>query len=94
MDHRDFAKYFTACTEANITIYPKPSNIARYKIIINTRGREKEGSETYQDKPTTKNVVVKTTKGLVSMSQVVPSVWDKIRELYKEICIKNKLLES
>jgi hypothetical protein len=93
MDHKEFSKYFKACEDANISIYPKPSNVARYKIIINTRGKEKEGSEFYQDKESSKNVVIKTTKGLVNVSQKVPSVWDKIRELYKEICIKNKLLE-
>jgi len=89
----EFYKYSSRCIASNITIYPKPSNHGKYKIIINRRGVEKVGEEIYEDKPYIKQVEQKTTTGVIKVKVVVPSVWDKINELYKEICIKNKLLE-
>jgi len=94
MRNEEHAKYFSLCVDSDIRIYPKPSNTGKYKIIINRRGVEKVGDEIYEDKPYIKEVSQKTTTGVVKLKVVVPSVWDKINELYREICIKNKLVKE
>ena len=86
--------YMKACLENEIKIYPKGSNTGKYKIIVNTKGVEKLGDEIYEDKPYIKEVVIKTPKGNKIINKVVPSIWDKIDELYKEICIRNNLLKT
>jgi hypothetical protein len=94
MESRQSHLYTKACWENHITIYPKPSNTGKYKIIINTKGREKEGTEVYHDKPYIKEVVLHTPTGIKREKVQMPSVWEKINELYKQICIKNKLVET
>jgi hypothetical protein len=94
MDGKEFYKYAKPCIEAQITIYPKPSNTGKYKIVINTRGREKVGDEIYQNESYIKSEIIRTPTGMKVVSIVVPSVYDKILELYKAICLKNKLLDS
>lgn len=93
MDSKEAAKYFSLCVNSGIKIYPKPSNVGKYKIIINRNGVEKTGDEIYEDKPYIKEVEHKTTTGLKKIKVLVPSVYDKIHELYKEICIKNNLIK-
>jgi len=92
MESRESHLFMKACIDNNITIYPKGSNTGKYKIIINTRGREKVGEEIYQDESYVKEVVLHTPSGLKREKITVPSVWDKINELYKTICERNKLL--
>ncbi len=94
MDGKEFYKYSKACNDQFITIYPKASNSGKYKIIINTRGREKIGDEIYQDKSYIKEINLQTPNGMKRVKVEVPSVADKIFDLYKQICIKNKLLEA
>ena len=85
----EFAK---ACHASNITIYPKPSNSGKYKIIINKNGREKTGEEIYENTSYIKEETILTPRGPQKVKIQVPSVWDKISELYKEICKRNNLL--
>jgi hypothetical protein len=92
MDPHEFYKYSKVCIAAQITIYPKPSNTGRYKIIVRTGNFEKEGQEFYHEKAYSKNILVKTPKGMVNAQEIVPSVWDKITMLYKEIALKKKLI--
>lgn len=92
MESRESHIYMKACIDNNITIYPKGSNIGKYKIIINTRGREKVGEEIYQDESYVKEVVLHTPSGMKREKIKVPSVWEKIAELYKTICERNNLL--
>lgn len=94
MDSKDFYKFSKPCIASGVTIYPKPSNYGKYKIIINRNGHEKTGDQVYEDTAIFKEESLKTPKGIVKVKVVVPSVWDKILELYKDICIKNKLLEQ
>lgn len=75
-----------------VIIYPKPSNFKKYKIIISRNGNEKIGDEIYLDEPYYKTVEKKTRTGFVTEKVLVPSIWDKILELYKDICMKNNLL--
>lgn len=93
MESRESHIYMKACIDNDIKIYPKGSNIGKYKIIINTRGREKVGEEIYQNEPYTKEVILHTPSGLKREKIQVPSVWEKINELYKTICERNKLLK-
>jgi hypothetical protein len=93
MDGKEFYKYAKPCMEAEITIYPKPSNNGKYKIVINTRGREKIGDEIYQNESYIKSETIRTPSGIKVVKIQVPSVYDKILELYKAICLKNKFLE-
>jgi hypothetical protein len=81
-----------ACIDNHITIYPKPSNLGKYKIIINTNGREKVGEEIYENESYIKEMILHTPSGIKREKIKVPSVWDKIHELYKTICDRNKLL--
>lgn len=92
MDGKEFYKYSKACFDNGITIYPKGSNSGKYKIIINKNGREKEGSEIYEDKAYIKEETILTPRGPQKIRIKVPSVWDKILELYKETCKRNNLL--
>lgn len=94
MDGKEFYKYAKLCHDNQITIYPKASNTGKYKIIINTRGKEKTGDEIYEDKAYTKEINLQTPNGMRRVKVEVPSIADKIFQLYKQICIKNKLLES
>ena len=93
MDGKEFYKYAKPCHDNHITIYPKASNCGKYKIIINTRGKEKIGDEIYQDKSYIKEINLQTPQGMRRVKVEVPSIADKIFQLYKQICIKNKLLE-
>jgi len=92
MEPRESYIYFKACVDNNITIYPKPSNTGKYKIIINTKGKEKVGEEIYENEPYVKEVVLHTPNGLKKEKIQIPSVWEKINELYKIICERNNLL--
>ncbi|MEO8532829.1 MAG: hypothetical protein ABI441_03730 [Flavobacterium sp.] len=94
MDGKEFYKYAKACNDNNITIYPKCSNTGKYKIIINKNGEEKVGDQFYEEHASVKEVEIKTPRGIQKVKQVVPSVWDKIFELYKVTCIKNNLLHN
>jgi len=93
MDGKKFYQYAKICNDNHITIYPKCSNTGKYKIIINTRGREKTGEEIYEDKKYIKEVNIQTPNGQKKVKIEVPSIWDKIAQLYQQICEKNKLLE-
>jgi hypothetical protein len=93
MDSKLSYQYAKACHNHGTTIYPKPSNTGKYKIIINTRGTEKIGEETYQDQSYIKELIIKTPQGIKRIKTVVPSIHDKIADLYKQICETNKLLE-
>jgi len=92
MDAHEFYKYSKACNEKKITIYPKCSNTGKYKIIINRNGNEKEGEEIYENRPYIKEIEIQTPRGIQKVKKVIPSVWDKILELYKATCIKNNLI--
>ncbi|MFW0737607.1 hypothetical protein [Flavobacterium sp. T12S277] len=94
MDGKEFYKYAKACNDHKITIYPKCSNNGRYKIIINTNGEEKVGDHYYEKVASVKETVIKTPRGIQKVKEVVPSVWDKIFELYKLTCIKNDFLKT
>lgn len=94
MEPKLFYQYSKACHEHGTTIYPKPSNTGKYNIIINTRGREKVGDEVYENQASIKIMVIKTPQGIKREKVIVPSVWDKIAELYKIICEKNNLLNN
>nr|WP_322624454.1 hypothetical protein [uncultured Flavobacterium sp.] len=64
------------CNERGILIYPVPITATAngvYHICIEVAGKVTKGQFTYRDKP---------MKG-------EPSVWDKIRQLYKETYEKN-----
>ena len=90
MEVAEAHRYMKKCNDNNITVYPMPSNSRKYKLVINTNGRENIGSEIYEDKPYIKEVAIKTPQGIKKVKQVVPSWGDKIHELYKQICEKNK----
>lgn len=92
MDGKEFHKYAKACNDNQITIYPKASNTGKYKIIINRNGKEKTGVETYENTPYIKEESILTPRGPQKVRVQVPSVWDKIMELYKETCSRNNLL--
>lgn len=92
MDGHEFYKYASKVIASGITIYPKPSNYGKYKIIINRNGVEKVGEEYYGNESSIRILEQRTTTGIVKLKVKVPSVYDKIVELYKDICIKNKLL--
>lgn len=94
MDGVEFYKYSKACNDHNIKIYPKCSNTGRYRIIINNNGVEKLGDQYYEDQPTVKETTISTPRGVQKIKEIVPSVWDKIFELYKITCIKNNLLNN
>jgi hypothetical protein len=94
MDGKEFYKYAKACNDHNIMIYPKCSNTGKYKIIINKNGNEKEGDQIYENLPSVKMTEIKTPRGIQEVKEVVPSVWDKIFELYKATCEKNNLLKT
>lgn len=94
MESRESHIYMKACIDNDITIYPKGSNVGKYKIIINTRGREKVGEEIYQNDSYVKEVILHTPSGIKREKIQVPSVWEKINELYKTICERNKLFTN
>lgn len=94
MDSKEFYKYSKVCIENNIKIYPKCSNNGKYRIIINKNGHEQLGDQFYEDRPSMKETEIKTPRGIQKIKEVVPSVWDKILELYKATCIKNNLLNN
>lgn len=74
MDAKEFYKYSSWCFANNVKIYPVPvSNAGIYRIAVATGNRETIGEGTYKDKPMKDH----------------PGVWDKIRELYKQIYEKN-----
>jgi hypothetical protein len=64
MDAKEFYKYSKPCIDAQITIYPKPSNTGKYKIVINTCGREKVGDEIYQTDSYIKSETIRTPSGM------------------------------
>lgn len=88
MDGKKLYPFAKACNDHKITIYPKPSNLGKYKIIININGTEKVGQEIFENEPTTRIVKIKTPTGEKILREKVPSVWDKIAELYELICKK------
>jgi hypothetical protein len=92
MDGKEFHKYAKACNDNQITIYPKASNSGKYKIIINRNGREKIGDQVYENTSYTREESIHTPSGPQKVTIRVPSVWDKILELYKETCSRNNLL--
>jgi hypothetical protein len=92
MDSKLFYRYAKACNDNGTVIYPKPSNSGKYKIIINRRGIEKVGEEIYQDQAYIKEEKFKTPQGFKVIKILVPSIWDKISDIYKEISEKNNLL--
>ncbi|MEZ0182626.1 hypothetical protein AB9T89_10300 [Flavobacterium oncorhynchi] len=94
MDGKEFYKYAKACNDQKITIYPKCSNTGKYKIIINKNGHEKEGEEYYENVAHVKQIEIQTPRGPQKVKKLVPSVWDKIFELYRDTCIKNNLLNN
>jgi hypothetical protein len=94
MDGKEFYKYAKACNDHKITIYPKCSNTGKYKIIINTNGQEKVGEQYYGEQPSIKEIEIKTPRGIQKVKEIVPSVWDKIFELYKVTCLKNNFLQT
>jgi hypothetical protein len=63
MDAKEFYKYSKPCIDAQITIYPKPSNTGKYKIVINTVG-EKVGDEIYQTDSYIKSETIRTPSGM------------------------------
>jgi hypothetical protein len=92
MDGKAFYKYSKPAIAMGVKIYPKPSNSQRYKVIISRNGNEKIGDEIYLEEPYYKKVEKKTRTGVVTVKVLVPSIWDKILELYIDVCIKNNLL--
>lgn len=94
MDSKLFYQYSKACHDHGTTIYPKPNNAGRYKIIINTGGKEKVGEEIYENEAYIKETILRTPQGIRKIKTVVPSVWDKIAELYKLICEKNDFIKT
>jgi hypothetical protein len=92
MDAKEFHRYAKVCNDNLITIYPKASNSGKYKIIINRNGREKVGSEIYENTSYIKEESILTPRGPQKVRVKVPSVWEKILELYKETCKRNNLL--
>jgi hypothetical protein len=92
MDGKEFYIYAKPCNENGITIYPKGCNNGKYKIIINKNGREKIGVEIYEDKEYIKQETILTPRGPQKIKVQVPSVWDKILDLYKQTCKRNHLL--
>lgn len=94
MDGKEFYKYSKACIDNNIKIYPKCSNSGKYKIIINRNGEEKIGDQYYEDQPSVRIKEVNTPRGIQKIKERIPSVWNKILELYKATCIKNNLLNN
>lgn len=91
MDGNEFYKYAKPCNDNQIFIFPKASNSGKYKIIICDRGKEKVGNEVYEDVAVTKINQIMTTTGPQKVKEIIPSVWDKIFELYKAICLKHNL---
>lgn len=74
MNIKEATTYASWCNSQGITIFPVPtSNVGIYKIAINTRGKVEQGQQYYRNEP---------LQGQVS-------IWDKIRQLYKEIFDKN-----
>lgn len=93
MDGHEFYKYSSLVIPTGVTIYPKTWSYGKYKIIINRNGREKTGDEIYEDQSYIKEVEIKSPQGLKKVKVVIPSIYDKILELYKDICIKNNLIK-
>jgi hypothetical protein len=63
----------------------------KYKIVIPW---ERKGDEIYQTDSYIKSETIRTPSGMKVVKIQVPSVYDKILELYKAICIKNKFFRS
>lgn len=91
-DGHKLYRYMKPCLDNNIRVYPKGSNTGRYKIIIETNGRQREGKEVYKNEPYQKKESLMTDKGLVEITVTIPAVNEKVFELYKEIAIKNKFV--
>lgn len=91
-DGNKLYKYMKPCLDHNILIYPKPqsSNGGRYKIVIERNGKPKVGSEIYKNELSYKKVQKQGKTGFEEVKVEVPSIWDKIFQLYREIAIKNK----
>ncbi|MEO4005809.1 hypothetical protein [Flavobacterium sp. CAU 1735] len=74
MENTEFNIYLKWCLDNDIKIYPIPTVVpGHYRLIISTRGIEKMGDNIYRDKPLKDE----------------PSVWEKIRLLYRDIYKKN-----
>lgn len=99
MDGKEFYKYAKPCNDQNIFIYPTCSNTGRHKIVIREQNRsrtgfiETTGKEIYKQTAEIREVVVKTPTGDRKVKITIPSVWDKIFDLYKAICEKKRLIE-
>lgn len=92
MTREEIYIYQKWCWDNGITIYPKPItyNGSRCKIVINTNGQETIGKEVYEDKPTSKLIEIKTPSGIKQEKQIIPGLYEKIAELYRDTYLKNK----
>ncbi|UOX35288.1 hypothetical protein LXD69_07155 [Flavobacterium sediminilitoris] len=92
MDQKEAYIYKKWCLENKITIYPKPvtNNGSRCKIVINRNGKEKIGSEIYEVQKTFKEVEIQTPSGMKKVKQVIPPLYEKIEQLYKDTYFKNQ----
>lgn len=91
MDGKDFYRYAKPCNDAGIKIFPLPSNNGKYKIAIESNGKLTIGKEIFENDTTSIETTELTRRGPVKTKTIVPSVWDKILELYKNLLDKNNL---
>lgn len=77
IEPKQHAIHFKYCVDRNIRIYPAPVKTGQLKIVVETDGVQKIGEKIYLEPP---------EKGQIS-------VWDKIRELYKQIYEREILKE-
>lgn len=96
MDPHEFYKYSSACFKHSITIYPKPvNNHGLYLIVVNRNGRETVGKTLYRDMPYKETIEKKSSCGVIKKEvHVIPSCFDKIAAMYKDIALKNNFLKE
>jgi hypothetical protein len=44
----------------------------------------------YEDKPTSKLIEIQTASGIKKEKQIIPGLYEKIAELYRDTYLKNK----
>lgn len=84
-----FAQHF--CWDHNIFIVVKPvNNNLKYRLAISRNGREKLGTQIYGDKQTLELIETTDANGKKKKVTVrIPSVHEKIKELYLDIYRKS-----
>ena len=88
---RDTALYIATkvCWDHDVYVVVKPISQHKYKLAISRNGREKPGEQVYGDHPVTKPIFIERNGKKYRQEVFVPSVHQKIVELYLDLYQKN-----